>query len=1095
MRKLYFSSILVAAGISLSLSASAQQNSYYVKTSPNEKNFFQMVEEQEKISNENSKVFMKSKVNKQYERWKHFWKLRVDEQGNFPRADVWRTEKANIDQYHRNKKSESLLSATQNNPEWKLVGPLGSPLGGMSGNGRLNGVTLSSNNENLIWVAAAGGGAWKSTDAGKSWTTTTDKIAVLAINDIALDPKNDNIVYLGTGDDWGQNAIYRNVNSAGVLKSVDGGNTWQETGLKWNTSQGITISKILVHPQNSSIVIATTSDGIYRSADAGATWSKVQAGWFRDLDFHKEDPDRWYACTGTQFFLSTDGGVKWSSKTVTGMSGTRRLAISSSEANSDFIYLLATNNDGRFAGLFQSTDGGDTWARRSAANNLPSILEDNVEGTVNTGRQGQGWYDLAVMASPTDAKAVFVGGINIWRSINNGQNWTIMSDWLARSGKPYVHADIHDIDYSSVSGKIYAATDGGLYVTSNNGTSWTEINGTKAIMQFYKISITEQSNIVLGGSQDNGTNRFSSNEWRESNGGDGMDNGIDPTNSQIMYCSNPQGDLRKSSNGGQNFGSMLTDNTTGESGQWVTPFVIDMAKPDNLYAGYRRVWKSTDKGSSWKPTGNFPNNPGALVNCIAVSESNNSWIYVSSGAGFFYSTDGGVVWAQRTGLPFGAGNISSIAVSKQNNQRVCVTVSRFGAANVYESLNGGETWKDISAGIPRVPANTCIYEKSNNRIFVGTDIGIYYKDDVAGSFNDYNNGFPAVFVNDLEISNSRGKLIVGTWGRGVWEANLPACQGGVLSVGIKGDTTFCEGKSVVLEAQAGYSSYTWSHGEQGQSVTITKSGTYSVAALDDKGCPYGSRSIKVVVTEVPDMSITVVPNSATTNPNGNVFCGVDSVRIRANTGFDSWEWSNGLKERIGVFKSTEKLIVRGTTSEGCNSVSDTVFVNVIPRDSLQLQPQSALEVFKTPLQGMLYQWLQDGKEMPGQTAPTFKGVKDNDKKKISVRITTAAGCVVTSTVQEFNFTGADIVETNDGTSVTIMPNPATNDIYIQTECDGARTLNASLYNTLGIQVKSMSFEHNGDAKNKMSVNGLPAGHYVLHIEGCGMTKVLKVIVQ
>jgi hypothetical protein len=144
---------------------------------------------------------------------------------------------------------------------------------------------------------------------------------------------------------------------------------------------------------------------------------------------------------------------------------------------------------------------------------------------------------------------------------------------------------------------------------------------------------------------------------------------------------------------------------------------------------------------------------------------------------------------------------------------------------------------------------------------------------------------------------------------------------------------------------------------------------------------------------------------------------------------------------------------------------------------------------------MLYQWLQDGKEMPGQTAPTFKGVKDNDKKKISVRITTAAGCVVTSTVQEFNFTGADIVETNDGTSVTIMPNPATNDIYIQTECDGARTLNASLYNTLGIQVKSMSFEHNGDAKNKMSVNGLPAGHYVLHIEGCGMTKVLKVIVQ
>ncbi|HRE57615.1 MAG TPA: hypothetical protein PLW09_07310, partial [Candidatus Kapabacteria bacterium] len=130
----------------------------------------------------------------------------------------------------------------------------------------------------------------------------------------------------------------------------------------------------------------------------------------------------------------------------------------------------------------QSTDGGDTWTRRSTT---PSILEDNIDGTVNTGRQGQGWYDLAILASPTDAKSVFVGGINIWRSATNGQTWTIVSDWLGRSGKSYVHADIHDIDYSSVSGKIYAATDGGLYVTTNNGTTWTEINGTKAIMQFY----------------------------------------------------------------------------------------------------------------------------------------------------------------------------------------------------------------------------------------------------------------------------------------------------------------------------------------------------------------------------------------------------------------------------------------------------------------------------------------------------------------------------------------------------------------------------------------------------------------------------------
>lgn len=1090
MKKLFFPSLVLFSGIIGSLTASSQQNSYYVKTAPNEKNFFQMVEEQEKISKENSKNFLKSKVNKQYERWKHFWQWRVDSEGNFPRPDAWRLEKAVIDQYHRRTKQESILGAYENKPEWKLVGPVGSPIGQNSGNGRLNGVTLSSKNKDLIWVASAGGGAWKTTDAGKTWSCTTDDLAILAVNDIALDPKNEDIVYLGTGDDWGQGAIYRNVNSAGVIKSIDGGNTWQETGLKWNISQGITVSKILVHPTNSSIIIATTSDGIWRSTDAAATWTRVQSGWFRDLDFHKEDPDRWYASTNSQFFASTDGGVKWSSKAVTGIpGGSRRTAISSSEVDPGVVYLVVSNGDGRFGGLFLSSDGGDTWTRRSTT---PSILEDNIEGTVNAGRQGQGWYDLAISASPTDAKTVFVGGINIWRSGTSGQTWTIISDWLARSGKPYVHADIHDIDYSTIDGKVYAATDGGLYVSSNNGNSWTEINGNKAIMQFYKISITEQSNIVLGGSQDNGTNRFTSNEWRESNGGDGMDNGIDPTNSQIMYCSNPQGDLRKSSNGGGSFGPMLSDNTTGESGQWVTPFVIDMSKSDNLYAGYRRVWKSTDKGSSWKPTGNFPNNPASLVNCIAVAESNNSWVYATSNSGFYYSNDGGATWAQRTGLPFSASNISSVAVSKQNHQRVCVTLSRFGSPNVYESVNGGETWKDISAGVPRVPANACIYEKANNRIFVGTDVGIYYKDNVASSFNDYSQGFPNVFVTDLEISNSRGKLIVGTFGRGVWEANLPACQGGILSVSAKADTTFCEGGSVVLEAQSGYVSYAWSNGEQGQSITVTKSGDYSVVGLDDKGCPFGSRSIKVSVKEVPDMNIST--NSGTTSPSDNVFCGVDSARIRANTGFDKWEWSNGLTGRNVTFKTSGKFTVVGTTSDGCTKVSDTVVVQVIPTDSLQLQPHVG-EILTSPLKGIYYQWIQDGKDIPGQTAPTFKGSKLYDKKKISVRITTPAGCVVTSTATEFNADGSDVVESNDGTSISITPNPTTNDITIRTECDGARLLNASLYNTLGVQVQTMTFEHNGSENVKMNVSGLPSGHYVLHIDGCGMTKILKVIVQ
>lgn len=1088
MNNIIKSSLLGIALFCVSHKTYSQQNEYYMKTSPGEKNFFEIVADQKSAEDALSNKFLKKTGVKQFRRWQHFWRWRVDENGNFPRPDAWQIERNKADEFHKKNKSESMLAPMANNPEWTAIGPIGSPQSNSSGGiGRLNGIALSQKDPNLIWAASAGGGAWKTTDGGKNWISTTDKLPTLAVNDVAMDHTNENIVYLGTGDDWATGAIYRNPKGSGVLKSVDGGNTWQETGLKWSVSQGLTVSKVMVHPENSSIIFATTSDGIWRSTDAAATWTKVQAGHFRDLDFHKEDYTIWYASTNTQFFRSTDGGVKWSARSVTGFpSNARRTAISSSEASPDKVYLVASNIQGRFGGLFVSTNAGETW---SVGSTTPSILEDNLEGTVNTSRQGQGWYDLAIAASPLSDRTVFVGGINIWRSTNSGTGWTIQSHWFGAGGKPYVHADIHDIKFSPLDGKLYAATDGGLYVSSNSGSSWQEINGNLAIMQFYRISIGESNSTYLAGSQDNGTNLLRATPWKEVAGGDGMDNAIDPTNPQIMYCANPNGDFRRSSSGGENFSAMLTDNTTGETGDWVAPLTLDMKDPRILYAGHQNVWKSTDKGVSWKKTGTIPGGSGTSINCIAVAESNNSWVYFTNNTGFYYSSDGGTTWTQRTTMPASASTIARIAVSYSSHLRICISVSRFGSANVFESLDGGQTWKDISAGVPRIPANCVMYQKSNDRIFVGTDAGIYYRDKVSSAFADYNEGLPNIMITDLEINATKKKLVVGTFGRGVWEANLPSCEGGILSVTAKSDTTFCEGESVVLEAQTGFNDYLWSTGEKTNSITVTKTGEYSVKGVDINGCPLGSRAIKITVNEKPDM--TVNTQTGTTSPSEKVFCGTDSVRLRAATGFSSLLWSNGMTARNITLKESGKYFVEGITGDGCKSVSDTIDVFVLTKPVLEPQ---ILEVLTAPVDAAAFQWLADGKEIPGERGKTFKGGPQFEKKKISVRITNEKGCQITSTEVVFIPDGSGIEESIDGTSVTIMPNPTTQTIMIQPVCNNASQIKVGVFNSLGVNVLSQSFEYVGTEKLSINVNGLPSGTYILRIDGCGMQKTMKVVI-
>lgn len=1048
----------------------------YVKNKADRSNYFEIVREYERYFSALPKTQLKLPGWKQFKRWEYFWSKRVDEQGNFPRPDILYTERNKIDEFHRKDKEENPLAPVAT-PNWKSIGPNVVPSSG-GGAGRLNCVTLSKKDKNLLWVGSAGGGAWKSTDGGKTWQPMTDNLPSLSVNDIALDPNNEDIVYIGTGDDWGsgivdfsQRELFRVSFGIGVMKSTDGGVSWQTTGLNWQTSQLESVAKVLVDPSNSNIILAATSDGIYKSVNGGKNWTKKNTTRCRDIDVHPIDRKIWYASGNSTFLRSSDAGETWNAVVVPNLANTRRTAIAASTLDPSTVYLVSSDGNGGLGGFYRSTDAGTSWVTRSTS---PNILANDVNGASPS---GQGWYDLAIACNPTNQNTVFVGGINIWRSTNSGTGWKISAHWTGENQTPYVHADIHDMDYSELSNDLYAACDGGLFKSTNNGESWSDVSANMSIQQFYRISIFENDpNLMVGGAQDNGTSRLSNGKWMQISGGDGMDNAISPSDKNLMFTSSQQGNIYRSDDGGNTVDPAIAPFTIGEYGDWIAPVRFHPQNHLKVYAGFFNVWTSENAGVNWTKLGTIPNAQSPL-HSLAISQSNPSWIYACNKQKFYVTSNSGTTWLERT-IPAAAMNLTTVAIHPTNHLRACITFARYGASTTYETTNGGQSWTDISSGLPKTPANSAMYQKGTaDRLFVGTDVGVYYKEKTSPKFVDYNDGLPNVNVQDIEINYKTFKLIVGTFGRGIWEAQLPDCVAGTITVAAKGDTVFCEGDSVVLEAATGFTSYSWSNGAKTRQIIVKQAGEYTVSATDAKGCPYGSKVITVTVNEKRDISIQGVTNQ--------VVCGVDSARLSASIGFSSYKWSNGASGRTIFVKTSGKYTVEGETNGGCKSVSKEIEVEVTPKPKLEL-PVS--DTFTAPLASK-YQWKSDGKDITGETNRTFKPSSNYLGKTISVAITSEKGCVALSNEVVYQLT--DIDENNvqsQNVTFSLISNPSSNFIRVISNCE-AQALKLMIYNSIGEMVwTNINPIFSGE---EIHLNDISKGIYWIKISGCKEEKILS----
>jgi len=724
----------------------SQAQSYRKSILDKNSNYFDIVKtERERLkplynlSDRNSK-----KQIKQFERWASFWKDRIRTDGSFTSA----TFKYN--EWKKDKQSQSELKTRSVNAvgDWSLIGPTTPPqsnIGFYPGMGRVNTIAFNGTDTNTMYIGSPAGGVWKTTDAGNSWTAKGDDLPNMGISHIVIDPNNPNTVYIATGDADG----YQNT-SLGVFKSTNGGDTWNTTGLNFTIFTSTIISKLLIDPNNTTTIFATTRNHIKKSINGGNTWVNVLVennAIFNDIAYKKGSNSIIYASSRSgKFYISTNNGDNWSvAANVT--SGRLDFALTGNDSNQ----IISIDDTGV---IRKSIDQGTTWTVLSTINNYSS----------------QGNYDMAIAVSPLDKNLILAGGIEGWRSADGGVTWEKYLDGYWNFGQPYfyVHSDHHDMLFVPNSNIAFSVNDGGVFKgDASIDIAWEDLSSGLAITQYYNVSGTPQNaNFLIGGAQDNDIARYDGVDFiGENPGSDGVEGLWDYSDSNIAWTCSQSGGLLRTTDGFTT--SQYINTPIGAPFIW--ELEIHPTVPTTIFGGFDDIHKSIDRGNNWTDL----NSGVGSIEFISIAPSNGNTIYVSGKNGQVKkTTDGGTVWSS-INLPQN-GYVKSIEVHPTNPNEVYIAYSGYAAGKVYKSIDAGANWQNITGSLPNIPTHKILYKtgSTNGELFLATDLGVYYRTNTAGDWIKLDAGLPNVIVHDIEIHYGTNKLRAATYGRGIWERSI-----------------------------------------------------------------------------------------------------------------------------------------------------------------------------------------------------------------------------------------------------------------------------------------------------------------------------------
>ena len=679
--------------------------------------------------------------------------------------------------------------STRSTNNWIFAGPT-------NGGGRITSLAVHPSNPQTIYVGAAAGGIFKSTNGGSSFIPIFDSTLTLSIGDVAVAPSNPQILYVGTGEANGGGGS-TNYDGVGVYKSQNAGASWQHMGL---TGIG-SIGKVVIDPKNPNRVFVaamgylyanSSKRGVYRTINGGSTWEKVlyltDSTGCIDMAIHPTNPDTIYAAMWERtrrpyvrdyggstcgIFRSVNGGKTWV-KMITGLPTINigRIGLTISAKDPSVLYAVYADESGDYRGTYRSNNNGETWATLDPNNTLQYMYS------------GFGWWFGKIYADPTNVDIVYALGVESYRTLDGGKTWQTFTQ--------INHVDHHALWINPNDNKhIIEGNDGGLYSSTDFSSNWTYHNNLP-ISQFYTCDIDEQNPQKLyGGVQDNGTWRTidgSVDNWFHILGGDGFYCLVNPLDNRYVYAESQYGNLARSVDGGDSFGYALAGVNSNDRKNWQVPIVFSTANPSILYMGTHRVYRSIDNATNWnvispdltRGSGGIGGITYGTITALSVSPKNPQIIYVGTDDGYVWvSTDDGLNWKKiTTGLPNRW--ITRVEADPFDVNTAYVTVSGFKwneyQPHVLKTTNLGTTWVDISANLPQAPVNDIVPDPSvKGTLYVATDMGVFVtRSDDATVWELLGTGMPLCPVTDLRFHKATRKLVAATFGRSMYYTNLPA---------------------------------------------------------------------------------------------------------------------------------------------------------------------------------------------------------------------------------------------------------------------------------------------------------------------------------
>ena len=712
----------------------------------------------------------------------------------------------------KNDKNEVFTSSTFKAMELRSIGPAY-----MSG--RIADIAIDQNNPSTWYTAVGSGGVWKTTNAGTTWKPIFDDQPVYSIGDVTIAPSNSNIIWVGTGENNGGRHISF---GDGVYKSLDGGQTWKNMGLKKSEH----VSDIIIHPTNPDIVWVSAQGplwsgggerGLYKTTDGGETWKQVLKPadkWtgVTSLLIDPRNPDKLYAATwarqrsigayvgtneGAGIHTSNDGGETWTElKTGLPQGNMGKIGMAISPMNPDVIY-ATIETDNRGGGFYRSADQGASWTKMS----------DEVGG--GTGPH----YYQEIFADQHQFDRVYIASNYSKVSDDGGKTWTPINTKRK-------HVDDHAMAFHPTDPDfVLMGSDGGIYMSHDRMANW-RFMANLPLTQFYKVAPDDSKPFykIYAGAQDNSTQGGPSRTMREEGiknkdwfltlGGDGHGPATEPGNPDIMYSQWQQGNLTRvdmKTREGVYIKPQPQPGDPAERYNWDAPINVSAHDPARIYFASQRVWRSDDRGDSWTPvSGDLTKNGNRMhsplmgrtwsveagwdlyamtefhtIANFAESPVDENILWAGTDDGIIQvTTNGGKSWKKIElddirGIPANS-YVNDIRADLFDPNTVYVALDnhKYGDYKPYliKSTNLGKSWTSLADDLPEKHLVWRIVQDHVNKdlLFIGTEFGLFFSVNGGKDWVELEGGIPTISTRDVKIQRRENDLVAGTFGRGIY---------------------------------------------------------------------------------------------------------------------------------------------------------------------------------------------------------------------------------------------------------------------------------------------------------------------------------------